>query len=245
MEIIARCGYAAAEVWMEHLWRTDEKAKRAGKRGRELGLELSLHAPFYDLNISSINPGIRESSRQQMLQSIELAGQLGARMIVLHPGRMSSGKDYRRDSWARFEEAMAAIAEKAVEEGTTVGVENMRKRRRELFVRPADLRRFFSQSWSRVGLTFDLAHAATVTSPSRYIAELEGDWIVHAHLSDNSPKKVHLPLGEGDLDIKAVLRTLQQKYDGLVIIEGYVPGRCEEIAIHNIEFLRGLGLDVN
>lgn len=241
LEIIARCGYTAAEVWTEHLWRTGEKAKRVGKRGQELGLELSLHAPFYDLNITSINPGIRELSLRQALQSLELAGRLGARVVVLHPGRMSSGKDRREEFWPRLEEAMAAIEEKAAEQGVSVGVENMEQRRLEFFVRPADLRRLFSLNWSRVGLTLDLAHAATVSSPGRYIAEIEGGWIVHTHLSDSRAGRVHLPLGKGDLDVKAILAALQQKYHGLVIIEGYVPGRGEEVAAHDIEFLRNLG----
>ena len=116
----------------------------------------------------------------------------------------------------------------------------MEKRRLEFFVQPADLRRFFSLSWHWVGLTLDLAHAATVISPSQYIAEIEGDWIVHTHLSDSRTGRVHLPLGEGGLDVKALLAALQQKYDGLVIIEGYVPGRGEEVAARNLEFLRHL-----
>ena len=96
-------------------------------------------------------------------------------------------------------------------------------------------------SWSQVGLAIDVANATTVGSPGRYVAEVEGDWIVHVHLSDSRAGAVHLPLGEGDLDIKALLAALQQKYDGLVIIEGYVPGRGEEVAAHDIGFLRNLG----
>ncbi len=241
LEIIARCGYPAAEVWTEHLWRTGEEVERIKKLGRELELELSLHAPFYDLNITSINPGIRELSRRQILQSIELGSRLGATVVVLHAGRMSSSKDHPEDFWHYFEEAMAAIEEKAAEQRINVGIENMENRPLEFFLRPADLRRFFSRSWSQVGLAIDVANATTVGSPGRYVAEVEGDWIVHVHLSDSRVGTVHVPLGEGDLDIKALLAALQQKYDGLVIIEGYVPGRGEEIAAHNFEFLRHLG----
>jgi sugar phosphate isomerase/epimerase len=92
-----------------------------------------------------------------------------------------------------------------------------------------------------VGLALDLAHAVTVGSPGQYIAEIEGEWVVHAHLSDSRAGTVHLPLGEGDLDIKAILVALRKKYDGLVIIEGYVPGHGEDIAARNIGFLRDLG----
>jgi len=51
-----------------------------------------------------------------------------------------------------------------------------------------------------------------------------------------------LPLGRGTLDLPAVLAALDQKYDGVVILEGYVPGQGERIVPANAEYLRARGL---
>lgn len=79
-------------------------------------------------------------------------------------------------------------------------------------------------------------------NPLDYLAQVPAEKIVHAHCSDNAPQQTHLPLGRGTLDLPAVLAALDQKYDGVVILEGYVQGQGERIVPANAEYLRARGL---
>ena len=69
-------GVSWLEVWTEHFWRDDpgdllRKLKRSG-------LDLSVHGPIGDLNITSSNLlGIREESARQVLKGIEEAAEMG------------------------------------------------------------------------------------------------------------------------------------------------------------------------
>ena len=43
------------------------------------------------------------------------------------------------------------------------------------------------------------------------------------------------------MDIHAALTALSKKFDGLAIIEGYVPGRGDETVKNNAAYLKKLG----
>jgi len=241
LQSIARCGFQAAEVWMEHLWWTGEAPEEVAQWARRLGLELSLHGASYDLNIASTNQGIRQESLRQVEESIITAARLGAETVVLHPGRLSSSRDSMDECWERLEEAVALIDGWADREGIRIGLEAMEKRFKEVYVTPADVRRLLSKGWTNIGLTLDIAHAYTLMDPVDYIAQLDNQWITHVHLSDSAAEAVHVPLGRGQLDIAAALRALGERYDGLVSLEGYVPDRGEETVRSNLAYLQHLG----
>lgn len=54
------------------------------------GIELCLHAPFFELNIAAHCPGIREVSVTSILKAADLGQKLGARVMVVHNGGCSS-----------------------------------------------------------------------------------------------------------------------------------------------------------
>jgi len=241
LEGIARCGFQAAEVWIEHLWRTGESPEKVARWARALELELSLHGASYDVNISSTNPGIRRESLCQAKESIVTAARLGAEVVVLHPGRLSSSRGSIEECWKRLQEAVVLMDEWADREGVKVGLEAMENRPREVYVSPADVHRLLSVGWTNIGLTLDIAHAYTLMDPVDYVAQLDSRWIIHVHLSDSTEEIVHVPLGHGQLDINAILRALSERYDGLVILEGYVPNQSEETVCSNRVYLQRLG----
>ncbi len=64
------------------------------------------------------------------------------------------------------------------------------------------------------------------------------------HLSDNAPHRVHLPLGDGLMDLGVVLETVQRVYSGLVSLEGSIPGQGDALLARNMGYLRKLGVAV-
>jgi sugar phosphate isomerase/epimerase len=241
LEKIARYGFQAAEVWMHHLFQTYENPKYIARRGQALGLELSLHAAAYDVNVTSTTPGIREESLRQIYQSIVTAAQLEAKIVIVHPGRLSTGRGSVETCWQLMNTALAQINEWALAEGIPVGLESMEKRPKEVFVTPADMMRLLRPEWKAIGFTLDLAHAYTFMDPVAYIEQFDPQRMLHVHFSDSGDHAVHAPLGTGKMDLPAALSALSKKFNGLAIIEGYVPGRGDETVSNNAAYLKKLG----
>lgn len=241
LDIIAHAGYDSAEIWMEHYWSGGQRAATIARHARTLGLFLTVHAVSYDVNITSTNVAIRRESIRQVRSSLRLAAAVGASVVVVHPGSLSSSKGDRTEAWQILEETMVLLDAWAGEEGVEVGLENMEKRAKEIFIVPEDLVRLFGHPWKHIRLTLDLAHTATVMDPLSYLNQIRAEWICHVHLSDNGPSATHLPLGRGQLPVAEILKALRCIYDGIVSIEGYTSGEGEKLLTHNMAYLRHHG----
>ncbi|CCU83876.1 hypothetical protein [Mesotoga sp. HF07.pep.5.2.highcov] len=54
----------------------------------DLVLKRTVNSPSRDVNITSSNPGIRRESMQQSIEALEIAAQLEAIVVTVHPGWM-------------------------------------------------------------------------------------------------------------------------------------------------------------
>jgi len=238
LDVIARLGYGSAEIWMEHYWSAGQRPATIACHARSLGLNLTLHAASYDVNCISTNPGIRRESRRQLRSSLHLAAALGASVVVVHPGQLSSSRGDRSEAWKSLEEIVVMLDDWADEDEVCVGVENMEKKANQILLLPQDLARLFARSWRHVRLTLDLAHTQTLMDPASYLKQIRSEWICHVHLSDNAPSATHLPLGRGHLQVTKILKALGRVYDGIVSLEGYTPGQGERLLAENMAYLR-------
>jgi sugar phosphate isomerase/epimerase len=228
LEGFRAAGFHASEVWAQHLWDAQTKPESVATKARELELQLSLHAPSYDLNPLSSNPEIRAVSRRQVLESLETAARIGAHVVVVHPGQVSSSTDDVEEYWGRLEEFIIALNAKAVSFDLTVALEGMEKKRLQFVTSIPALQRLeqilerLSKDAARVMLTVDVAHAGTMGDPMDFLAGVKR--IGHAHLSDTSSDKTHALLGEGRLElaqiIPALLKRIEATPHGLIAIEG-------------------------
>jgi deoxyribonuclease-4 len=66
-------------------------AKEIGKERERIGIELSVHAPYY-INLASKDPKKVKESKQRILDSCERAHHMGAKNVVFHPAYFG-GKD--------------------------------------------------------------------------------------------------------------------------------------------------------
>jgi deoxyribonuclease IV len=62
-----------------------EVAEWIGERARELGVSLSVHAPYYVV-LSSHKKEVRENSIKELVKTLKLAELMGAKGVVFHPG---------------------------------------------------------------------------------------------------------------------------------------------------------------
>ncbi len=241
LDQIAAAGYHSAEIWLWHLEQSGEQPGPLAQQARALGLALTVHAPTTGVNALSVDSQTADPSQNRILAAMETAADLEASVIVVHPGALDEPGLSTEAFWERLLAWAGALDERAVALGIEVGLELMEKLPDEVFCLPADAARLMVPGYRVLGLTVDLAHAHTHMPPPDFLARLDPAWIRHVHLSDSGPEKVHMPLGEGEMDIERALRALPESYDGLVSIEGSIPGRGEELLARNIDFLRGLG----
>lgn len=92
----------------------EEKARAIGKKAAELGLTLSLHAPYY-ISLASPEEQKRDNSIRYILESARAATWMGAERIVVHPGGL--GKLNREDAWQLASQTLTRAVEAVRSEG--------------------------------------------------------------------------------------------------------------------------------
>ncbi len=220
VDLARDAGISWLEVWTEHFWRDDDG--RLLQSLRQSGLDLSVHGPIGDINITSSNPGIREESLKQVLQGVEEAAKMGARVITVHPGYTTGRQDGPESIWDFQIEALTRIAKRGKEVGILVAMETMEKRNKEVVIHPEIANQIIDAvNMENFGVTFDISHAHTVMDVVEFIRSLRR--IIHIHISDTKSAKVHVQMGEGEIAFGPVLQALKEKYDGALVIEGWNP----------------------
>lgn len=94
------------------------KAELIGAKAKELGIELSLHAPYY-ISLASAEEEKRDNSIKYILDSARAASWMGATRIVVHPGGL--GKLSR----AEAAELAASTLERAVKTVRAEGLDTI------------------------------------------------------------------------------------------------------------------------
>jgi deoxyribonuclease-4 len=108
LERFSKLGLKACEVaftygvYIKH----DEDALRIGKKAKELGIELSIHAPYW-INLNSDEASKRKASVKRILDCCKIGSKLGVEYVVFHSGFYGKSKDKEK----AFENIKKAILE--------------------------------------------------------------------------------------------------------------------------------------
>ena len=192
------------------------------------GLGLVCHLPTF-LTTADLTESLRQASVTEMRQSLDVAADLGAKKVVLHPS-MAGGmgafvldtvKGYAFD----FLSEMTAAAQRL---DMTICLENMFPRYR-LGVEPDDFEEIF-KSFPSLKLTLDTGHANIDDRRGRRLKGLVarfGERIGHLHFSDNQGKlDGHLAVGQGTVNFVDLVRRLKAAgYDDTVTLEVFDTNR--------------------
>ena len=186
------------------------------------GMFIICHLPTF-VSTADLTDSIRQASLQEMLHSLEVAVELGARKVVLHPGHIGGlGVYVIETALEHANNSLAAIIEHAQKLGLCVCLENMFPRCRA-FVEPEDFIDIL-QRFPDLKLTLDTGHANIGAKDGRRILqfiEKFGHRIGHLHISDNMGQRDdHIPLGRGDIDFKKIARAIKRSgYDDTATLE--------------------------
>ncbi len=227
----AELGYDIVEVWAEHVWTQGDDPEAVRWRAVELGLTVTVHSASWDLNLTARNAGVREASVQQVIRSIDLARAIGAAMITVHPGRTSLHGCDLPFHWELQVEAFRTLAEAGAQRRVQVNVELVEPIKREFLTEPEDANRLLAAvAHPNLGVTFDVAHIPLDRSPGALLRTLHR--LDEVHLSDATAQTLHVPLGQGGIDLGAAMATLV-RYGVPIVIEGYQVERTTELAAWN------------
>jgi sugar phosphate isomerase/epimerase len=218
-EAVARCAdlgrVGHAEVWLEWL---PESPGQVGKLAKLLsGMRVVVHAPF--VGISLVGPGkeLRLASEVRLARAYGVACDLGAELITAHSGAAFFTTD-RAEAHDRLAESLGRLRPA---DGPALTIENMAVRRGvtyEPVVEPGD----FAALRARIpelGFTLDVGHALQSGIDPRAFLRAHGPAIGNIHLHDGvEGGPAHLPLGDGELDLRALAADLAG-YSGFVGVE--------------------------
>lgn len=87
-------GFKACEIAFTYgvYIKNEKDAKEIGKKAKELGISLSIHAPYY-INLNSAEKEKRNVSKLRILNCCEVGEWLEAKRVVFHPGYYGKNKE--------------------------------------------------------------------------------------------------------------------------------------------------------
>ena len=214
LKIAAENGFEAFEVSCVYpSVDTDNPTQNVIAEARKVieksGIEICVHAPFYELNIAAYSRGIREESVRLIKNSIDLCEKLGGKTLIAHTGTYTyktppGGSDaYHTGTKIQQDyniESLKKINNYANSKGITVCLENIGLEPNSIDQSFEDLIEIRKSVGSTLQFTLDLGHARLTEGAEKGILLL-GDNIRHIHLTDNHGEKDdHLTVGDGNYD---------------------------------------------
>jgi sugar phosphate isomerase/epimerase len=189
---------------------------------KDKGFGLICHLPTFVLT-ADLTKNIRHSSVDEMLRSLEVATELGAQKVVLHPSMVFGMGPFVMDTVKEyFFEFLGKMVADANRLKLTICLENMMPRN-ILGVESADFEEIF-EMYPTLQMTLDTGHANIGAPAGSRLFELVkrfGNRLGHIHISDNQGKRdEHLAVGQGTVDFSALIsRLVQLGYDDTITLE--------------------------
>lgn len=158
----------------------------------------TVHAPFFDLNPGALDPRVRDITFERLSASLDLAGQLNADLMVVHPGYDKWRYPNLAETWGDLAaEFFPPLLDQAQACDCRLALENIYEETPDTLVRLVDA---LNSPW--FGHCFDTGHWQLFgrTDMATWLAAV-GPRLLHLHLHDNHGRADdHLPVGAGLID---------------------------------------------
>ena len=200
-------------------------------------LAITIHLPFSDLNLASLNYPIWDEVIRQLTSCIRVASEFSDLMVV-HPGYLSPfGMQMPDLAWQQNIAGLQQLCDSAGDLGVRLAVENM-PRMELIFGKEPDEMAGMIELVDRgnLGMTLDVGHAHTNGVLSEFLGMKE---IVHVHIHDNNGRRdEHLPIGEGTIAWADVMGELYKRHRGCRFV---IEARDLKEGKASLEYLQGMG----
>lgn len=185
--------------------------------GQSYKLRYQFHAPLSDVNISSLDPDVRELSIGKLEATVGLANRLGIDIVTIHPGHLSPLGVMARERVKELnDDAYARLSRTALEHGVTVALENMPPMWITTYHTLESVVDAVEGTELRICLDVGHANIAGELGNIDSVVPL----LANVHVHDNhGDKDRHLPIGEGDIDFGRIMSSLDGRYAGNWVYE--------------------------
>ena len=199
------------------------------------GIEVTLHAPFSDINIAAFDTAARKHSVDVLLEHFRIASDLDLRTVTFHPGVIGPIQYWDKDRVGRMtRRSLEEISAQAKEFSTSIALENM-PGMYFATVQTTDEIEAMLEGLD-IDMCFDIGHANTTDQLPGMTRLLPRMTNIHIH--DNvGEKDKHMELGTGNIDFADVIPRLSG-YKGNYVIE--VKSLDMDSALRSRAFLEGL-----
>ena len=235
-ERLARIGWRCLELSDEHMRKVAgrELAGGAARALKELCGKLKVEVPqAHGPMFNCCEDDKLEEHLELTEEVLKLAGILGIRWVVLHPGSASVAEDDDALEYVRRRnlEVFRRLSDVAEEAGVGIALENMndgeRPGRRTFGSTPPELLWLVGNLGPGTGICWDTGHAHLQRLDQRRALRALGKHLVATHIADNDGSgDQHLFPFEGKVDWKGVMEGLKDVgYSGPFNLE--VPGETK------------------
>lgn len=200
--------------------------RQVALRLQQAKLRPTIHAPFFDLNPGALDPLIRQVSVHRLVQSLDLAEALQARLIVVHPGVDDWRYPGLQSEWlALASESLRPLVTRASDIQCHLALENIYEGAPQTLCALVEA---IDSPW--FGHCFDIGHWRLFgkTSLDEWLAAI-GNRLLHLHLHDNhGMADEHLPVGDGTIDFELFFSLLRHSSTvPSVTLEAHSPAHLE------------------
>lgn len=191
----------------------------------------TVHAPFIENNILCTDEFMRNGSVEEILTTMELAKQIHAERVTIHPGKLNRFRDfmkpYLRPIFLNSVKRITEVYQQKYLKDFVLCMEIMPKYE-GIFTDADEILDFLkTPECAPLHITLDSSHAWTGGGNDVLFAAVKklNTNLAHFHLvdNDNLTTDLHVSLGKGKIDFKGLMQSITEiKYDGTIVVE--LPG---------------------
>ena len=211
------------------------------------GVDLSIHFIHRGVAPASHDPARRARHLNELEETLDLARDIGARVVVVHPGPIDctgvaparASEAVRGEALANLKQFLGAIAPKAEAEGVAVCVENLSHVPGQVIQSYRELLELIEEVASpAVQITLDLGHAHLSDGITGAL-ETFAPFLRHVHIHGIDGQRDHLEMGQGGVDF-AQWRDRFRTYPFTMVLETRNDGDPEGTALRSRDHLKAL-----
>lgn len=222
------------EFWSQQIEDRNLSTKKLRDLSKKFNLDLTLHAKSWDLNLASINERIREVSLKEILDDVNLARNIGAKEITIHPGRFSVS--YNKEIYYKFlKESLNTILDYSTKKNINISIEVMEKIKNEFIIDLKSLKKLMGDNYEDFKYTLDISHCDSLEEIYFNLNNIKN--ISKCHISNRFKDKYHTELEKGIFPMEEIIFKIGEK-NIPIVIEGMEIGRNNIVLDKNIRYLK-------
>lgn len=188
------------------------------------GADVTFHAPYYHVDLSSSDSGVREHHLRQVLDAMEVASSFRARNVTVHVRGMPNMRCWAAENRPALERSLIRLTNAVARLHMTLSVENLPP---PCFT--CDKRDLLSViegfPTDRVGACIDTGHAhlgGNLLELAQALAPRA--FVIHLHDNSAREKDEHLIPGKGTIPWSHVVEALRTSFGGRLVMEVVMDG---------------------